>query len=91
VAGSTPGWGICAPGRRAREADRAVTFGQVFFVRPLDDAQMILKGDDETFGQHGQPVFFSLAVADEDDALGKVQVLDARAQAFQQPQAGTVE
>jgi hypothetical protein len=73
------------------QIDRVVTFGRVLFVRPLDDAQMILQGDSEAFGQHGHPVFFSLAVADEDDGLGKVQVLDAQAQAFHPPQAGTAE
>jgi hypothetical protein len=58
------------------QVDGAVAFGQVLLVRPFDEAQMVLEGDDEGFGQHGHPVFFSLAVADEDDALGKVQVLD---------------
>ncbi len=42
-------------------------------------------------GQHGHPVLIPLAGADEDLVLMKVQVLNAQAAAFEEPQAGSVE
>jgi hypothetical protein len=61
------------------------------FVRPPDEAQMLLERQDQALGQHGDAVFFPFAVADEDGPLGKVNVLDAQAQALHEAQASAVE
>ena len=41
--------------------------------------QMVLEGRDQALRKHRHPVFFSLAIADEDLMLGKVHVFDAQA------------
>ena len=67
-----PRWRTWAPGRRVREADGAIAFGQVIVVHPFHNPKMVLKGRDQTSRKDRHPISFSLAIADEDLMLGKV-------------------
>jgi len=51
------------------QVDGSEASGQVLFVQALDGPQMVLERCDEAFGQHRHPVFFPLAVADDDRPL----------------------
>ena len=73
------------------QVDCAEALGQILLVRPFDDAQMVLEGDDETFGQYGHSISCPLAVTDGDSAVVEIQVLDPQTQALHQPQAGAIE
>ena len=52
---------------------------------------MLLKGCTETAGQNGHAIFFALAIAHDNGALGKVNILHAQACTFHQAQTAAVE
>jgi len=73
------------------QVDGAVAFCQVALVQLSDHRQVGLQGFAELVGQHSHAVFHAFAVPDEDLALAEVQVFDAQAEAFHQPEAAAVE
>jgi len=71
-----------------REVDVAVARFQVALVDHSDAAQVFSKGLDEAFREYGDAGYFSGGVAHVDLAMVEVEVPDAEAQAFDQPEAG---
>ena len=53
--------------------------------------QLLLQGQDQVFGKHGDTVLAALAVTHHDLASFKAEVLYAQAQALQHPHAGPVQ
>jgi hypothetical protein len=49
------------------------------------------EGGEEGFGKHGDAVFIPFAIANDDDALAEIDVLDAQAECFEKAEAGAVE
>jgi hypothetical protein len=56
------------------QPDFAIAFGQIVLMQLSDPEQVSLQGFDELHGEHGDAVFLSFAIADDDLALGEVQV-----------------
>lgn len=60
----------------AGQIDRAVASIQVFLMQASYARQELLERGDEAARQHRDPVQFAIAVADDDDSLGKVEIVD---------------
>ncbi len=57
----------------------------------FDNTQMVLERNNKALGKHSDAVLHALTVADDDQVLGKVHVLDPQADAFHQAEARTIE
>jgi hypothetical protein len=64
---------------------------QVLLVLEAPHLEVRGEGGPQRGGEHGHAVLSSFSVAHDDLAAGEVDVLDAQAAAFHQPQAGAVE
>ncbi len=78
-------------GESVRQVDVAEAFRQVLFVDRADVDQVVLEAFAGGFREHGHPVAAALGSADGDVAEVEVDVLDAKAQALEDPHAGAVE
>lgn len=58
---------------RVGEIDSAVAIVQVLLVKHFNAPEVLLKGLDETGGEHGDAVFSALAVAHDDASTGSAQ------------------
>ena len=67
---------------RGGEVNRAVAVGQVLLVEHSGASQLFLEGFYEAIGEYRDPIFHPLAVAHDDEVLGKVNIFDPQAQAF---------
>ncbi len=76
---------------RGPEVDFAVAALEVFVVRFSDMLDLFFEGGGKAVGQDSDPVFAALAVSDGDLALFEVDVFDAQAEAFHEPQAASVQ
>jgi len=73
------------------EVDGSITFFQITLVQLFDSGQVRLKRLAQLVGQHGDAVFHAFAFADDDLALGKVEVFDSQANAFHEAQTASIE
>lgn len=58
-----------------RQQDAAPSVGHILFVNGLDPLEVLLKGPVKRLGQHCDPIFRALAVADEYLFAGTIKVL----------------
>ena len=78
-------------GQGEGKVDLAVAIGEVAFMNPADPGQVMLQGTDERVGQHSNPIFEALAIADDDLTLVELDVFDTQAEALHQAQPTAVE
>ena len=69
----------------------AIPLAQVVVVDIFDMLQMFLQERQEGLREYGHPILAAFAIPHDDLALLEVDVLDAQAEAFHQPQAAAVE
>jgi len=67
------------PFESVREVDRAIAHRKVDIVLGSDLLEVEAQGFEQDVREHGDPIVLALAVADDDLAVGKVQVLDTQA------------
>ena len=85
------GRGRIFAGKGFGQVNFAASLLKVFTVHDLDAGKMLLEGLAKGVRQHGDAVFVTFAVADDDLAASEVDIFDAQAQAFHKPHAGAVE
>ena len=60
--------------------------GHVALMDRLDLLEVVLKRDLELLGEHGDPLLRSLTASEVDFVAGEINILNAQAQTFHQPQ-----
>jgi hypothetical protein len=78
-------------GERFGEVDLSVAGGEVLVVEDADLGEMGLEGGQEAFGEEGESVFAAFAFSDDDLFAVEVDVFDAQAAAFEEPESAAVE
>jgi hypothetical protein len=73
------------------EEDGTAAGFEVLFVDHLDAGEVFLEGLDQDIGEDGSAVAHAFPVANEDEALVKVDVLDTESHTFHEAEAGAVE
>jgi len=73
------------------EVDRAIAGPEVLLVDQSDALEVFLEGLGEAVGEDSDAVLGPFPVADDDDVLVEVEILDAEADAFHKAEAGAVE
>ena len=74
-----------------REVNLAVLLGEIFGVELGGADELLLERVDQGCREDGVAVLPAFAVADEELPAGEIEVFDAEADAFHQPQTGAVE
>lgn len=71
--------------------NRAVAFGEVFVVNPLDAGEMFFERVNQTGWENREAVVAAFGVADNDLAVFKINVFDAQLDTFHEAQSAAVE
>ena len=69
----------------------AIAFFQVSLVNAFDVLNVFFEGRGNAFGKGNGTVAFAFAIADNNLAVGKVNIFDAEAEAFHEPETRTEE
>ena len=72
------------------QVDGAKAFGEVFYVKGFDVAQVKAQRFNDGIREDGNAVIFAFAVADDDGVVVEVNVFDAQAHAFHNAQSAAV-
>ena len=72
------------------QVDGAKAFGEVFYVKGFDVAQVKAQRFNDGIREDGNAVIFAFAVADDDGVVVEVNVFDAQAHTFHDAQAAAV-
>jgi hypothetical protein len=60
-------------------------------MEALDAQEIVLAGDDQAGGQHGDPIVQAFAIPPDDLPLGAIEVFDAQPQTLHEPHARAIE
>ena len=74
-----------------REPDGAAAGGRICLVYALRHGELPRECWNEPFGNHGDPILCALAVADDELPTIEIEVLNAKAKRFQDPQTSVEE
>jgi hypothetical protein len=78
-------------GQGMRQVDSTEPLGDIPIVPAPNGIDLPHQGFHQRSGQEGHAVFLPLAVADDEVLLAEIDVLDPEAEAFHQPQPGTIK
>jgi hypothetical protein len=78
-------------GQGMRQVDSTEPRGDIPIVPAPNGIDLPHQGFHQRSGQEGHAVFLPLAVADDEVLLAEIDVLDPEAEAFHQPQPGTIK
>jgi len=68
-----------------------VPVGEMVFMDQLNPAQVDLERLDQAFWEHRDPVLLALSIPDEDQAILEIEVFNAQANAFRDPEPTAIE